>query len=192
LHTLGGVIGAAIAPALGRGPEPRSYLPLTSYWEETYDPAPWARSARDPEAVTRGRDALTAQEVPLAAPDEPRRAADDDRNYTLPSSTSPSAVKVFWWTVLGLVIAGLVLFTVQSGFSTRGMGEVVVVAIILLLVLPAVQLAAAVVTALVLAVVPGADKGYQFKQLGKIVLGLVAGTILGCLVMWGIYLVFSK
>jgi hypothetical protein len=48
---------------------------------------------------------------------------------------------------------------------------------------PALQLAAAAVVALILAIVPGAHKPYQFGQLGKIVLGCVVGTIFGLLLM---------
>jgi hypothetical protein len=142
-------------------------------------------AARDREAVSRGRDAVTAQGEPSpAVPAEPFRASDDDdRNIARPTS-SLSAVKVFWWTVLGLVIAGLVL---SVAYHREGL---VVGGIIILLVLPAIQLGAALITAVVLlALVPGVNQGYQFRQLGKIVLGLFVGTILGSLVMWGLFVV---
>jgi hypothetical protein len=84
-------------------------------------------------------------------------------------------VAVFWWTFLALVmLGGLVILLLE------GAGAAV---LILALVLPGVQLGAALVTAVVLVAPARPDKPYQLRQLAKIVLGTVAGTILGLLAM---------
>jgi hypothetical protein len=161
LHTVGGIIGAAVAPALGGGRERRSYLPLTHYWdEEDYEPVP-----------------LTQRGRPGRAP------------------SLPSAVKLFWWTLLLLmgVVPLLVLGWTSrgSGFTHQLPSAIYIGVIIILFVLPGLQLGAALVTALILAVSPRPDKGYQFRQLGKIVLGVVVGTLLGVLVMVGVFVVLT-
>src|SRR5262249_33950685 len=52
LHSLGGLIGAAVAPNLG-APGPRSYMRLTYYWdEEDYDAGPRTLSGRERESIT--------------------------------------------------------------------------------------------------------------------------------------------
>jgi hypothetical protein len=48
-----------------------------------------------------------------------------------------------------------------------------------LLFLPGLQLIAAILVALILAVSHRPDKGYQFHQLGKIVVGTLVGTLIG-------------
>lgn len=80
LHSLGALIGAAVAPALGRGPE-RSYLPITHYWDEEDD-------------YDEGDDSGE------------RRPGTPD--IALPKS-GPSAVSLFWWIFLGLVGLGSLL-----------------------------------------------------------------------------------
>jgi hypothetical protein len=102
------------------------------------------------------------------------RPADPERGIAL-TAFGRSAVSLFWGTVLVLGAVGGFLFGVAEGL--------VVGAIILLLVLPGVQLGAALVTALLLAVGARPDKLYQFQQLARIVLGTVAGTSLGLLLM---------
>src|SRR3954462_10546863 len=57
LRTLGSILGATVAPDIG-GPGPR--LPLTHYWKQLA-PGSWPPSASDPQAVTRGQDAVTAE-----------------------------------------------------------------------------------------------------------------------------------
>jgi hypothetical protein len=104
-------------------------------------------------------------------------------------------VKLFWWTLLLLmgVVPLLVLGWTSrgSGFTHQLPSAIYIGVIIILFVLPGLQLGAALVTALILAVSPRPDKGYQFRQLGKIVLGVVVGTLLGVLVMVGVFVVLT-
>ena len=48
------------------------------------------------------------------------------------------------------------------------------------------QLGAAILALFVLAVSARPDKAFQLKQLGKIIVGLIAGTIAGILIMLGV------
>jgi len=188
LHALGGVIGAAVAPNLGRGntTEPRSYLPLTTYWEETYEPAAWAPSAGDPHAVSRGRDAVTAQgRFSPRTPGNALPASKADSDIALHRS-GPSGVKIFWWTLLVLVVGGLLL-SVLSGRE-----GLIVGGIIIALILPILQLGAAMVAVVVVAVAGGSTRRYQLWQLAKLVLGVVVGSGLGILIMWGLYLLMTR
>jgi len=175
------VPGAAVAPNIGGGPKPRSYLPLTYYWDEVdAEPGTWDASARDREAVTAGVP------PPTATPAGSLRPAQHEQAITVPTP-GPSAVGIFWWALLALVVVGMLLTVLGS----RGSDGLVIGVIILLLVLPGLQLGAAFLTALVLALSPRPDKGYQFRQLGKIVLGSVVGAVAGILVMVGLYYVLA-
>lgn len=177
LHSLGALIGAAVAPALG-GPRPDLYLPLTDYWDEEDFDRPASLASRDREAVMT--DALSPLPPPAEA-DLVRERHERNLGIALPA-LGFSAVSLFWWILLILVIGGLVLSTMGG----RGEG-LLVGGVIMLLVFPGLQLAAAAFTALILGVSYRPDKGHQFRQLGKIVLGMVAGTVLGILLMVGIY-----
>jgi hypothetical protein len=186
LHTLGAIIGAAVAPNLGGGPKPRSYVPLTHYWDEEADePGAWPTSAREREAVTAEPPASPTTPV------DPVRLDKDERGIALPAP-GPSAVSLFWWTVVVLVFLATVgiYFWNRRDFGRNG-EAVVIIGIILLLGFPGLQLGAAVVTAFILAVSDRPDKIYQLRQLGKIVGGLVAGTAIGLLAMALLCGVFS-
>jgi hypothetical protein len=74
----------------------------------------------------------------------------------------------------------------------NAVGNLLTYGVIIVLILPALQLGSALLTALTLATSSRTDKGYQFRQLGKIVLGVVVGTVLGILIMVGIGLVLSR
>jgi hypothetical protein len=132
LHTVGGLIGAGIAPAFGR----KNRMPILYYYDEEFDVA-------------------------------------------LPSiqKTGVSAVKVFWLISLICAILGALIGLVE------GAEGFVVGLVILALVYPAVQLGSAMLVAFWLAVSSRDDKRYQFKQLGKITLGLFLGTVAGILTM---------
>jgi hypothetical protein len=170
---------------LGGGPEPRSYLSLTHYWDEEVDkPHRWTTQAPDRQAITRDRDAVTAQAVPTpAAPGDSFRPSGDEPRIALPKS-SLSAVSLFWWTFLVLTAVGLL---VAIGYLRGDRLALVGGVIIILLILPGLQLGAALLTAIILAVTAHPNKGYQFWQLGKIVLGVVIGTLIGLGVMWAMF-----
>lgn len=197
LHSLGGLIGAIVAPNLGNGSKRLSYLSLTHYWDEEYSPRPGLTSTREREAITaetpfppwkREEEAITAEgPVPPVTPAEPLRSYARQRGIALPASGA-SAVSLFWRTVLVVVIAGWCLLPVAVG---AGM-DLLIGGLLILLGFPAMQFAAAVVTALILAASNRPDKSYQFMQLGKIVVGMVAGTLLGILVMVGLYVLLTR
>lgn len=114
----------------------------------------------------------------------------DDPGRRSAGSVLSSAVAVFWLSSLALVLAALALAGVKAIDDGNQAGLDIVVGLVLLaLGFPALQLIAAVVTAIVLGVSSRTDKGYQFKQLGKIALGVLAGTILGLAIMAGVVVV---
>lgn len=139
LHSVGSLIGAAIAPTIGRG-----RMAIYYYYDEE-----------------------TGEAVPHVA------------------KAGVSAVALFWWLLLGLVVFGFF----ASAFS--GPTGLIVGAVIIAMVLPALQLLSALVTAIVVATSTRYDKMYQFKQLGKMTLGVILGTVLGILVMVGIGVALS-
>jgi hypothetical protein len=112
------------------------------------------------------------------------QGSEDEPRIALPRS-GPSAVRTFWIVLLVLLAIGLML-----SLAAGGEGFIVGV-VIILLILPALQLAAAIVTLFVLALSTHPNRGRQLWQLGKIVMGVVIGTVLGIVVMWAIYLVMT-
>lgn len=142
LHTVGGLIGAGVAPLIGA----KNPLPLGYYYEE-------------------------------------------EDEYAVPDVSKPgvSAVKVFWFLSLGVWGVGGLIGSAQAG------GEGFVGALIILLLLfPAIQLGCAIFTLLWLALSVRPDKSFQLKQVGKLTLGLVVGTVAGILAMVGIGVMFSR
>ena len=133
LHSIGGLIGAAVAPAYGPGRR----ASLGTYYD------------LDVEVPSIKRPAL-------------------------------SAVGVFWWVFVFLNVIGLGLGLLADGGSSA---SIIITIVVLLLVMPALQLASALVTMLVIACWSRSDKSYQLVQLGKITLGLVLGTVLGIAAM---------
>ena len=87
-------------------------------------------------------------------------------------------MSLFWWTVLILVFSGTVL-----GFIAEGPNGLAMSLLMIVLVLPGVQLGAAIAVALILAASARPDKSQQLRQISKIALGVVLGTIAGILAM---------
>jgi hypothetical protein len=175
LHSVGSLIGAAVAPNLGRQ---RAYLALIEQWEEEELPSPEALPDAD-------RDAITTERPPAPPAAAPASDAPFARRDIVLPHVGPSAVKLFWWSLLVLLVLALVALVVHSG--TEGL---VVGGIVILLVLPAGQLLAAIVAAAILAATDRVDKRYQYWQLAKIAAGVVVGTVVGILLMVGIYFLF--
>jgi hypothetical protein len=177
LHTIGGIVGAVIGPKLGERPKDWSHLALMDDWDEDeYRPGASADAALDPEAITEN------------APPPAKESADSrfdvgDSPIAL-SAARRSAASLFWWTLLVMSIGWMVWHSLAD---PNRMGEpgsrIVAAAFFLVLLYPLVQLAAALVTAFILAVSSRLDKRYQFGQLGKLTLGTVAGTVAGILPM---------
>ncbi len=138
LHALGGLLGAAVAPAIG----PKSRLPITYYYDE-----------------------------------------DVQANVPSVRRPGPPAVLVFWWVFMALCALALPLSAVLMYQSGPAFGLIVSV-ILLLLALPLVQLVSVVIALVLVALIPRPDKGYQLLQLGKITLGVIAGSLLGILAMF--------
>jgi hypothetical protein len=167
LHTIRGIVGAAVAPHLGYGYHADSPHPLTDFWNdrEVGAPAP-PTPVTNPEAIT------SSPPTPHPAPDPSEdSSADRERTATLIVRRS-SAVSLFWWTVLAIGV-------VSSVLSLLYYKEIGVPIAILVLGLPAVQLAALIVTAVILGVSERPDKEFQFRLLGKIFLGWFIGTFVG-------------
>jgi hypothetical protein len=160
---------------------------LPAWDEKAREPRPWAPPGPDPEAISPDRAAVTSQDQSISTPPtESLGSYDDDRDVSV-GAPGHSAVSLFWWSVLVLTGIGMVGFAITSGRDSFGLSL-----ILIMLTLPAFQFGAAIVTAIILAVSPRPDKGYQFWQLGKIVLGTVAGTVVGLLLMYAIYRAFSR
>ncbi|HEY7426413.1 MAG TPA: hypothetical protein VH682_19425 [Gemmataceae bacterium] len=174
LHSLGGIIGAAVAPNMGSAAKPSGSkanwdLLLAHYWEEIEEPGPLGPAR---EGITATREGITAGAP--AAPAEPRPV---QQPIVLPGR-GLSAVSLFWWISLILGFGVVLWFSVSAS-----RGGLLLGAFILVIFLPAVQLGAALLTAIILAVSAGPHKSYQFQQLGKIGCGVVVGTVVGVLVM---------
>lgn len=161
LHTLGGVIGAAIGSSAGRLP------PLELYDE----PAP-----PRPTGIKPGATDMTAGRARPAV-----RAEIDEDAFDVRRPSSLSAAALFWYLCLGLSALGLLL-----GAGGRGEGLLLGV-IVLLLAFPAVQLVSAAVVFLVLLFTGRSDRSFQMRRLGKITLGVVIGSVAGLGVMWLLY-----
>jgi hypothetical protein len=145
-------------------------MPLLSYWdEEELEASPPRASVGEAEEIT------TAAPGPVV-PRQPQHSSQPERRFDLRTS-GPSAVSLFWWSFLALCMLGLVLPSLMSPDS------LLVGAFIIALTLPAFQLGGGLVAALILALSGRSDKGYQFRKLGQILLGMVAGTMIGWLVM---------
>lgn len=146
LHSLGGLIGSAVAPAFGQG----SRLPIYYYYDEELD-----------------------EDVP----------------YTIKPGIS--AVALYWWIFLGVILLSPMLIL---PFFAEGWGpeSLLVGLVILALVLPAVQFGVGIIVLIVLACMQRPDKTFQLWRLGKIMLGLVVGTIAGILAMVAIGLAMSR
>jgi hypothetical protein len=177
LHSIGGIIGAAVAPLMGGRTHPGPYLPPPHYRDDHEGLRPWSPPPR--EAVTAEEPLAPAPpRVPLGPAGGPPRVA-------LPGS-DPSAVSLFWWVLLALVLLGCLL----GSFHGAPQGPLIA-GVIILLVLPGLQLGAGVVTLLILAVSPRQDKAYQLWQLGKIFLGVIVGAGAGLLIMLGLFVLLA-
>jgi hypothetical protein len=176
LHTVGGIVGAVIAPRMGQKPAAWSHLALIEEWDdEDYEPS---LATSHPEGITEEAPDLLKKPVDSMRPD--LRAA----GIAL-SGTRPSAVRIFWWTLLILVVGGSGLFVVARGGDVLSIATIAVV-----MLFPCVQVAAVIVAAIILGVSDRPDRRYQLRQLGKIFLGAVGGAVAGVLVMFSLVLPF--
>jgi hypothetical protein len=140
LHTIGSLIGASVAPTIGRGAPVGS---LTSYYDE---------------------------EVPLRI------------------RTGLSAVAFHWWLLLGLVGVG---FGIPFLTDPHSSGSILIAGVIIALVLPGMQLASAVIALIVFGLWPRPDRGFQLRQLGKVIAGTLLGGFAGLVAMAGIGALFG-
>ena len=100
---------------------------------------------------------------------------------------------LYWLTTLILLLIVVILPALVPAWNgnlmgMRGIGGQIVGSMLtgfffFLLGAPLIQLVAAVPPALILAFSQRTDKGRQFAQLGKIVLGVVVGGLIGLLIM---------
>src|SRR5262245_61862210 len=122
LHSIGGIVGAVVAPHVGGRTRPGPYLPPPPYRDDHEGLRPWSPPPR--EAVTAEDPLAPAQPLPPLGPAEgPPRVA-------LPGS-GPSAVSLFWWVLLALVLFGCLL-----GGAYAGPQGPLIAGVIILLVLP--------------------------------------------------------
>jgi hypothetical protein len=98
-----------------------------------------------------------------------------------------SAVAIYWWTVLVLVVVVVALSILYS--QREGLGGAVLG---LALGFPALQLVASLLAALILTASTRADKHAQLMQIGRMTLGMIAGTIIGILAMTCMFLPFLR
>jgi hypothetical protein len=166
LHTVGGIVGAVIAPKLGGRSTAWSHLSLIEDWdEEDFEPGPAPGAKADWEAITE------------KAPTVPARPVVSTGAVANIGSAGVSAVSVFWLLTLAASILGTLLG------ATTGRGGFIIGLVILLLVFPAVQLICAIIVGVGFACTSRPDKWFQLKRLGKLTLGLFLGTVAGILAM---------
>jgi hypothetical protein len=96
---------------------------------------------------------------------------------------------------LTTLIVGLLVFA-GSGLAAGRPNDpgtgLIVGALAIALLLPALLLVAALVTLIVLAVSSRPDKGREYRQLGRITAGAVLGTVLGIVPMACLLVVFRR
>jgi hypothetical protein len=181
LHTLGGIIGAAIAPKLGSQSSAWSHLSLIEYWdEEDHKPAPATGTAVEDEAITANKPNSSEKSA------VPRQPMPDI------AKTGVSGVKMYWFVTLICVCASFVYITTLAPEAGGGGGAPLFAPriaglLILALGFPAIQLVSAIITAIWLALSRRPDRSFQLVQLGKITLGLILGTVAGIVAMVGIW-----
>lgn len=155
LHTLGGLIGAAVAPAWGGR---RRYRDQE---EQDYDDFRSSANAR--------------------------YSFDRDEEVEVQSRRGPSAVLTFWLSLVALVVLGLIIGPLwgitQNGGPNGGQNGFFIAVFLIVMGLPLLQLAAAAVSAIILASFNGMNRGNEFRRLGKISLGAIVGTVAGLLIM---------
>ena len=179
LHTIGSIVGAAIAPNFGGGA--KGGVPLMDYWDEEDDkPYPSTSTNTDWNAITGS--VPSAVKPPSQAS---KSSSAGEREIALPAL--PSAVSLFWRSLCVFIFLAFVLGMTQGGVSGAAM-----VAIGVLMMFPALQLASLFATLLLIACWRRPDKSHQFKQLGKIAAGVVIGTVLGMLPMLCLLGAFSR
>lgn len=163
LHTVGGLIGAAMGSSAAPASRPSWYD----------DSALAAFPAANPRSrstdIQPGAGDVTAQ--PPAA--EPTRPDFDEDVFDLRQPTRLSAAALFWYLSLSAGMVGLFLAMLTG--DTGLLGGLLILA----MVFPAVQLVAAVIVLFVFLFSTRSDRGAQLSQAGKITGGLVAGTLVG-------------
>ncbi len=169
LHTVGGLIGAAVGSASGAAAPP-------AWYEDDV-----ARAAAAPPAARGSTSVKSAGGDVTGEPSRPTalRPEIDEDNFDIRRPSQLSAAALFWYISLVAGALGL-LYAIAAG----GGSGLLVGVVILLLVFPAVQLGAAVIALGVVLFSGRSDSGHQMRQLGKITLGLVIGTLLGVGVMF--------
>jgi hypothetical protein len=183
LHSVGALIGAAVAPSIGSGRPPS----LLYYDEEEASLAPTLPPATGVKTV---ESAIQAGHPRPTV----RLEGDEDRpSMSLPAGNRGSAVALFWWLLVALSVVGL-LWGVQTGIGGPGGWKtgVGIALLILALTLPAVQLGSAFLVLFVLLFSRRIDRPYRLKQLGKITLGTILGTLAGVLLMYLIYVLMKR
>lgn len=106
---------------------------------------------------------------------------EDDNVIPIISQPGISAVALFWRLVGLLMFVGVLISLVN------GAEGLIIGIVIQLLVFPALQLLSAIITFLVIGLSQRPDKGVQLRQLGKVTLGLIVGTLSGVLAMFAIF-----
>ena len=176
LHTVGGLIGAAVAPTLGSGNRPVVPGSLMDVWNDAeFDPSAHPALVTNPEAITSNPPTPTPAPPEDSSIDRERAAALIVRRH--------SAVSLFWWTVLALSVIGFVFFLFyRDGEAGPRQGtDPLVSLMIIVLIFPVIQLGAVIVTAVILALSKRPDKSFQFRLLRKISVGLIVGTVVGAI-----------
>jgi hypothetical protein len=128
---------------------------------------------------------IGATVLPLVGRSDTKYRRSDDR-----TTPAPWAVVLFWLISLILMFIALVLLAGSFGSGSSKDG-ILIAGIIILLVFPALQLGAVILSAILLPLVARSSQSYQYGQLGKITVGLIAGTFTGLLIMSALLLLFT-
>jgi MFS family permease len=170
LHTIGGLIGAAVAPALGDRYQSDSLSLLTEDGDEGQFDAP-----APPTSVTNSEAVTSTPPAPLTTQAPPEGSSTESVRASALIVRRHSAVRLFWWTLTVLAVFSFVCCLLT------GTTDIVAGLFLILIGLPAIQLAAIVVTAVILTVWRRPDKEDQFELLGKLTFGWFVGTLFGAI-----------
>jgi hypothetical protein len=184
LHTIGGLIGASVGSVPVRGWEERiddDLDPGERAWVQRHATGTPNLRDQDPQGIVRGEDRAGVSDQRRPGEEPPAAFEDAYPRYyrrlrPLGNPAGVTAVGIYW-AILGLLGVLVIIYNLITDSSGLGVGLFA-----LLIFGPAVQLAASVLAAIVVAVIGGGGTGLW--QIGKITLWTVVGTIAGILVMF--------
>jgi hypothetical protein len=176
LHVVGGILGALLGSARSNQAPARGTPPPEALekFRPSIQPTAADRGAKGPdEAITPANTGLT-ESTPTA--DMPALPTIPSPAVSAPPIQGLSGTGLYWWTMLVLTVIACLWGSRSSGPPAERILAVFVY-------LPAVQLAAALVAALLVFLWPADERPPRWHTIWRIARGAFLGTLLGLLVM---------